>query len=293
MSNSQAAPDHGGVTRSSEGQPGGAAATFSPLPYLPTRPADAWNHVVIAFAGLTAFVPEGLQKLTVLLPDARGGSTHAPPHGAAIALARIDENGALCDLTTKVLDNEVLTLQSGDTELGKGTIVLDDSYLAAMQQASGTSEPNNGRVREGCMSKLEGCVAAVGLEARFLGVDVRTVYAKDAVYAHFGDGAPYELHLTDDVRLVMPVPRQPLVLTGRACRKDPWRMTLSEPRDRAACLLVMNLPLQGPDPAPPPVDHHFAAYYELLREKPDPLRFPHYPVEGGHVPKCAMAVMQR
>ena len=262
---------------------------------LPCVESPRWDGVTMIFSGLMAYVPHGSEKLTVLLPDARHGSEHMPAHRAAFAHVRIDNRGVLhCNPIAKVLEDESLELQVGDGAHTGSSINLDRTHLAEMQRASATDDPDHGHVNRACVDQLHNCIAALHIEARRLGEDVHTEYPKGSRTGHFDDGEPhYAVELTDELRLVMRVPRAPMTLFGERRKTGrTWRVTIAEPTDRAACLMLMNLVLDDPESLPREVDHHFDRYYDLLRGVPPRRRLPHFVELGGYVPKCAKAVME-
>jgi hypothetical protein len=268
-----------------------------------TNEETSAGRVTLVFSGLAAFVPDGRKALTVLFPDVRRKTAHVPVHRPALAHLRVDAADRLvCDPIVKVLEQEVLMLRSGGPGRPGAEIAFDASHLAEMQKASGTKDARHGRMHKDCVRELRRCLAALQLDAKRLGVDVRTVYPKGSADAFFGEGEPYQAQLTDELRLVMALPGDPLVLEGRRSGELAWQIVVSEPGDKAAYLLVLNLPIDDPNPSGHAVDHHFDRYYDLLQSSPPKRRLPQYEgshvrggararPRGGHVPKCAMAVL--
>lgn len=265
-----------------------------------TNEETSAGKVTLVFSGLAAFVPDGRKALTVLFPDVRRKTAHVPVHRPALAHLRLDAADRLaCDPIVKVLEHEVLTLRSGGHGSQGAEIAFDASHLVEMQKASGTKDLRHGRMHKDSVRELRRCLAALQIDAARLGVDVRTVYPKGFAAAFFAEGEPYQRLLTDELRLVMPLPGEPLVLEGRREAELAWQIVVSEPGDKAAYLLVLNLPIDNPNPDGHVVDHHFDRYYDLLQSSPPKRRLPQYEdphvhgvrPRGGYVPKCAMAVL--
>lgn len=277
-------------------------------PKCGTKVESTWGKLTLVITGLCAFVPEGTERLTILLLDAHEDENqHDPRHSAAVALLRFDKSGGLFAYpTVKALEGEALSIEAYDPTAGK--IVLDDRYLVNMTGATGANSDNPYDViHPDTLAGNRKVLARLVLEAATLGGTLTTEFPHCPVTYVFPN--KYTVKVVDEIRLTMPLPANGACLRVNPLKKNQmqprWSTPIALAGDGAAVLVLSNIPIHEPFSSGIGMkDHHFTRYYPMARKSgkkvvPEtgegygPLCPPDKVTgKGGAVPRCAMALFK-